>query len=137
MSNYQIKWKRGDYISLGKAVSQFNKKVRELEKLDNNITLPSLINYQDVKSEIKTRYELNRYIKALRRFQNENKQKGVELEGGEIVTKWQNEELKKAVKRERLEIEKELERLNKPIQGSKYSRIQMRKYKSKNIASKT
>ena len=127
MSNYQIRWKRGDYISLGRAVSDFNKKIKELEKLDNNITLPNEINYKEVKSEIKTRYELNRYIKSLRRFQNENKQRGIELSGGEIITKWENEELKKAVKREKLEIEKQLEELNKPLTGSKYSRVQMRK----------
>ena len=81
MSNYQIRWKRGDYISLGKAVSDFNKKIKELEKLDNNITLPDEITYKKAKSQIKTRYELNRYIKSLRRFQNENKQRPVELEG--------------------------------------------------------
>lgn len=31
----QIKWKRGDYIRLGQAVSQFNKKIRELKQEEN------------------------------------------------------------------------------------------------------
>ena len=32
MTNSQINWRKGDYISLGKAVSQFNRKINELQK---------------------------------------------------------------------------------------------------------
>lgn len=67
----QIRWKRGDYISLGKAVSAFNKKVNELNNLDKNIYLPELKNYTDIKNEIGTRKDLRNTINSLRSFLKE------------------------------------------------------------------
>lgn len=49
MAEYQIRWKRGDYISLGKAVSQFNKKINELKSEENALLLPDEINYSELK----------------------------------------------------------------------------------------
>ena len=49
MAEYQIRWKRGDYISLGKAVSQFNKKINELKSEENALLLPDEISYSELK----------------------------------------------------------------------------------------
>ena len=49
MAEYQIRWKRGDYISLGKAVSQFNKKINELKSEENALLLPDEISYSQLK----------------------------------------------------------------------------------------
>lgn len=94
-----IRWNRSDYGKLSYAVRMFNKKVRELESLDKNV-LPEEFNYQELKNTIYSRKELNRVIKALRRFSiNESQQKTIKLEGGEEITKWEYSELKKAQKR--------------------------------------
>ena len=49
MAEYQIRWKRGDYISLGKAVSQFNKKINGLKSEENALLLPDEISYSQLK----------------------------------------------------------------------------------------
>ena len=91
-----IRWKRSDYISLGKAISSFNKAVNKLQ--GTGIVLPDLINYNEAKKEITTRKELNRMITSLKRFQNPMQQIGVSLDGFE-VTKWELSEVKKARQR--------------------------------------
>ena len=89
----KIRWSRSDYIKLGKAVSSFNKTVGNLS--NSGIVLPDLLNYNDLKSGIITRKELNRLIGSLKRFQNPMQQVGVSLEGFE-VTKWELNEVKRA-----------------------------------------
>ena len=44
----KIKWQRADYITLGKAVSQFNKKINELQQEENKNYLPELIYCQAI-----------------------------------------------------------------------------------------
>ena len=49
MADGYIRWKRGDYVTLGKAVSAFNKKVRQLQTEENNLNLPDEVSYNDLK----------------------------------------------------------------------------------------
>ena len=93
-----IRWTRSDYGKLSYAVREFNKKVRELEAMDK-VIVPEEFNYQELKDTIYSRKELNRIIKALRRFSNEKEQRVVKLSGGQEITKWEYTELKKAQKR--------------------------------------
>lgn len=125
MASYEIRWKRGDYVRLGRAISQFNKKVNELETLENKLNLPELEDYKSKKERIKTRQELERYIKSLQRFNKPSQQEPVYLESGEALTKWEYSELKKARKRIERNLELEMIELNEPMKGSKYSRVQM------------
>lgn len=78
----QIKWKKGDYIRLGQAVAQFNKTKMQIGKLDKDLQkfLPETQDYKILKSQIKTRNELNRVIKSLRSFNKDNARL-IELEG--------------------------------------------------------
>ena len=63
MAQHLIRWRKGDYIRLGQAVSQFNKKIVELEKDELKTEyLPDLRDYKDLKEHITTRNELNRVI---------------------------------------------------------------------------
>ena len=52
-----IKWKKSDFITLGKAVSDFNKTIKKLEKEESNLILPDVIDYKELKSDINTRKE--------------------------------------------------------------------------------
>jgi len=111
----KIRWKKGDYISLGKAVSTFNKTVANLS--NSGIILPDLINYDDLKKGITTRKELNRMVSALKRFRQPTKQVGVTINEFNI-TKWEFEEVKKARKRAERRLTGELAEIDVGIIGT-------------------
>lgn len=93
----KIRWTRSDYISLGKAVASFNKAIGRMT--DTGIIVPELQSYSDLKRSISTRQELNRVISSMKRFTNPMEQKGVELESGLVITKWEVSEIERAKKR--------------------------------------
>lgn len=90
-----IRWKKGDYIKLGQAVSRFNKIINELDVEERNV-LPDLQDYQELKESITSRKELNRVIKALRRATQENLTESRVFESGEQISKWEFAEINKA-----------------------------------------
>ena len=93
-----IRWSRSDYLKLSYAVRQFNKTVSELEALDKNV-LPEEYKYTELRDSIYSRRELNRVIRALRRFSKASQQRIVSSPSGEKMTQWELGELKKAQKR--------------------------------------
>ena len=98
-----IRWTRSDYQKLSYAVRQFNKKISELEGLDENV-LPEEYKYTDLRDSIYSRRELNRVIKSLRRFSKASQQRIVKTQSGQELTQWEFSELKKAQKRATLNI---------------------------------
>lgn len=98
-----IRWTRSDYQRLSYAVRQFNKKISELESLDENV-LPEEYKYSDLRDSIYSRKELNRVIKSLRRFSKASQQRIVKTQSGQELTQWEFSELKKAQKRATLNI---------------------------------
>ena len=98
-----IRWTRSDYLKLSYAVRNFNKKISELEALDKNV-LPEEYKYTELRDNIYSRRELNRVIKALRRFSKPSQQKVVQTTSGEKMTRWELSELKKAQKRSLLNV---------------------------------
>lgn len=87
----RIRWKQGDYIKLGQAVAQFNRKVSQLEKENNSLFIPDKIDYKNAKSNIITRQGLNEYIRNLKLFQQKNAEQLIELSNGELISKWEND----------------------------------------------
>lgn len=94
----QIKWKKGDAIRLGRAVAEFNRKIREVQTEENRLILPEQISYKEARQNIVTRNELNRLINSLRRFQSEDASELYKTESGEVLTKWERRELRNTVK---------------------------------------
>ena len=94
----KIRWQQKDYLSLGRAVANFNKKINELQKQEKKLYLPELKNYKDIKENIQTRQELNRVIKSLKRFSKEGAEDLYVTKAGEQITKWERQELRKANK---------------------------------------
>ena len=126
MSESQIRWKRGDYITLGKAVSNFNKKIRELQAEENKLYLPYEVNYRDIKNEITTRRELKRIINSLKRFQEDGAEKIVENSAGQKMTYWENNENIIAKRTAIRNINKEIKDLAEPkVKYGGFSRVQM------------
>lgn len=111
-----IRWKRGDYIKLGQAVSRFNKIINDLE-VDEKEFLPDLQNYKEIKEHISSRKELNRIIKALRRADVENLTATKSFESGEVVSKWEFQEINKARRRAFKNLEAERETILKGRQS--------------------
>ena len=97
-STQKIRWQQKDYLSLGRAVANFNKKINELQKQEKKFYLPELKNYKDIKENIHTRSELNRVINSLKRFSKEGAEDLYVTKAGEQITKWERQELRKTNK---------------------------------------
>ena len=101
-----IRWKRGDYVRLGRAISKFNKVINEIE-IDEKDVLPELKNYKELKESINSRKELNRVINALNRANIKTLTDTVVYESGEEVTRWESSEINKAMRRALRNLESE------------------------------
>lgn len=92
MAQSQIRWKHGDYVKLGRAVSEYNKTINEHRNLENSLYLPETITYSDLKENIATRKEFNRILSSLKRIKNKNAFDLITLEGGQTITHYQEME---------------------------------------------
>ena len=101
-----IRWKRSDYMKLSKAVSRFNKIINELE-VDEKEYLPELKDYKEIRDKITSRKELNRIINSLKRATEENLLTKRIYESGEVISKWEFQEVNKARNRAFRNLEKE------------------------------
>lgn len=136
-----IRWKRGDYIKLGQAVSRFNKIINELD-VDERRYLPDLKDYKEIKEHINSRKELNRVLKALRSANIENLLETKTFESGEVVSKWEFKELNKARRRayRNLQAEKVMILSDRPSIGmgdERLSEIKAIEQSFKNLETKT
>lgn len=103
-----IRWRKGDYIKLGQAVSRFNKIIDDLDEERDYLT--ELKDYKELKEQITSRKELNRVIKSLRRATHENLKATKVFDSGEEISKWEFSEINKARRRafRNLNLEKEV-----------------------------
>lgn len=90
----QIKWKRGDYIKLSKAVSRFNKILGDLDTQADY--LPEAPEYRTLRDHIHTRKELNRVIASLQSATPENLKSTVMMESGVEISKYEYRQLRLA-----------------------------------------
>ena len=94
MATALIKWKKEDEKALKKAISEFNKKVRKLQKSRKDKSyLPSELDYEESKKMITTKAELNRVLRSLGRFKGTESYKKVTLPSGESLTAWEKKEI--------------------------------------------
>lgn len=132
MADSQINWKQGDFVRLGRAVAQFNKKVNELNREEKKLYLPETINYKEAKENITTRRELNRLINSLRRFQREGAEDLYTTQSGETMTKWERRELGIQSRIAQTRLQNELKSLNEPMESG-FSRVQMGSLRAREI----
>lgn len=132
MADGQINWKQGDFVRLGRAVAQFNKKVNELNREEKKLYLPETINYKEAKENITTRKELNRLINSLRRFQKEGAEDLYLTQAGEQISKWERRELGIQSRIAQTRLKAELKKLNEP-QENGFSRVQMGSIRAREI----
>lgn len=123
-----IKWKQTDYLQLGKAVANFNKKINELNKEERKLYLPEIITYEQTKADIQSRKQLKNVINSLRRFTKEGAEELYTTSAGEQLTKWEIGELQRQQRIAERNLRAEIKELEKPVAGSGYSKAQMRKF---------
>lgn len=87
-----IRWKRSDYLTLGRAVADFNRKVKKFETEENKIFLPATMNYKEVKESILTRNKLNDVLRSLRSFNEVSVEPIVNQKTGLVTTQWEAQE---------------------------------------------
>lgn len=95
MNNDLIKWTKRDYQRLQRATRNYNRLVR-LERKKRYFTsgqLPMTKKYQELKSNILTREQLNQTINSLNNIINKNALDEVKLRSGELITRWQQNEI--------------------------------------------
>lgn len=110
-----LMWTKEDEKILKKAVSDFNKKVKQLNKTRKDKSfIPSEIDYEASKDLITTRSELNRVLESLGRFKGKEAFKKVTLPSGDSLTKWELDEIRlqqrqaeKRIKKRMAEIKRE------------------------------
>lgn len=107
MADNVIRWKRGDFIKLSKAVNKFNRQINELESKGYK-NLPGLKDYKFLKSNIYTRKELNRLVNSMKKFNIESA-KSVEFSSGQNISAWEYKELRLARNRAKRYLEGKLE----------------------------
>lgn len=116
MAKGEIKWRRGDYIKLGRAIANYNKKIRNLEKQGKSLYLPMEYNYIKERDEIKTRKGYNQLINRLARATEENLSTFVILPSGDLISQYEYSE----IKREKANYQRQLTRQLKAIDKSLY-----------------
>lgn len=87
-----IRWKKSDYLTLGKAVANFNKQIKKLENEENKLYLPEPVKYADIKNEIYSRRKLNDVIRSLRSFNKISAEPTMNPNSGLVITKWEMQE---------------------------------------------
>ncbi len=115
MAQGLIKWNRGDYVRLGRAVAAFNKKIRELEDTGIEARVPEQQEYTKLKENIKTRSELKKVINSMRRIMNVGQDEVFETEGGERITVWEHNENVINKRQATRMINAKIKELNKPF----------------------
>lgn len=121
----EIKWNRKNKVTLKIAVNAFNKKINELNKLEDKNYLPETLNYNEIKERIKTESELKRYVKDLRSFKNKENQEIYKTEAGEEITKWEYKSIQKNVKNIKRRLTSEKISLETPYRDSRFSLAEM------------
>lgn len=113
MAEGRISWKNVDNLSLGKAVANFNRKIKRIETEENKGYLPETLDFKDVKENITTRRELNRIIQNLRNFNKEGAEELYQNDAGEEMTKWEKDVLQDEISRGIRRLNKELRSVDK------------------------
>ena len=111
MAESQIRWKKSDYLRLGKAVANFNRQVIKADKANKMAVnfLPELKKYKNVKDSITTRREFNRVINSLSRINKADALDLIYLKSGEEISNWEYQETKRQAKILERNLQKEIE----------------------------
>ena len=95
---------------LQKAVNNFNRKVKRLEKVDREIWIPEKENIKAIKERVTTKWELNREIDRLERFTQRNAEDLIKNKSGVVLSRWEYENLQREQRRLNARLLREIKR---------------------------
>lgn len=92
---YNIKWRQQDYNRLRQEIRRFNSKRTRLIRSNPQLEeyLPSRLNFNTLKNQIKTRQDFNREINSIARFQNRNASRLITSSTGNTITQYEKQEV--------------------------------------------
>lgn len=99
-----IRYDKAYNQKISRVVSNFNRKVRRLEKEEAEL-LPSTVSVREIKDMFMNRQDLNTYLRHLQRFSKRGAENIVEV-GGKRYTKYEVHEFQLALRRERRRLDK-------------------------------
>lgn len=118
--SYLIRWTKNDEKRLKHAVQLFNNKVKRLSRNKSKVNyLPNTIKYNELRSGIKSRSELNRKINSLSRFMKKGAS-DIKYVNDEGITAWELREARIERSTAKRRYTKELQSLQSRKKGSKY-----------------
>ena len=79
-----LRWQKGDYVRLGRAVAEFNREISKNITEANKLYLPEKVNYNELRDRIQTREGLNAYIQGLKRIKLEGAFELEKIKSGEV-----------------------------------------------------
>lgn len=87
---YNIHWWRSDYSRLSHLIRKTNQKIFEnqVKRPDIADYQPEMLDYQEVKSQIKTRQDLNNFINKYNRYLREGSEEIIRSDRGAVATRW-------------------------------------------------
>ena len=98
-SKPSIKWRNKDEAQLKRVVTNFNAKINRLIKKEPKAIeyLPQKISVKELKAKISTRQDFNRELKSIQRFSRKGVEQAVKASSGNVVTKWEKQEVARKV----------------------------------------
>lgn len=103
---HKIHWRDKDKIELNKAIKNFNSKLNRLYKKGLDVNLPDKIKLKEIKERIYSRNDFKTELNRLKNFTKKGAELPAEIGSGK-VTKWEYNEVKKAIRRDNARKKKE------------------------------
>lgn len=90
-----IRYNKALNDKIKKTITNYNAKIRRLQKQNPSLSLPERINAKTLRNMSDTRKELNRNLQKLKRFSVRGAENNIILSSGEIVSEYEISELKR------------------------------------------
>lgn len=96
---------------INKTIKNFNQKITRLQKLENDLILPSKITKAELKESVYTRQELKRKLNQLRSYSIRGSEKTVTTEGGVNLSLYELRNIQKESRRIKANLTREINKL--------------------------
>ena len=101
---------RDNLLLLRRAVSNFNAKIKRLEKVDREIGIPEKVSTVKLKTNISSKWDLNREIKKLERFTQRHAEDLIKNKKGVVRTRWEFENIQREQRRLSARLKRDIEK---------------------------
>lgn len=106
---------------LQKAINKFNAKIKRLETVDREISIPQKENITAIKERVSSKWDLNREIDRLERFTKRNAEELIQNKKGVVLSRWEFENIQKEQRRLSARLSRDIERYGK-LEAKEYGK---------------